>query len=398
MTQKSRLRIWAGLFLGLATVIVAGRMAWAVSCGDPCSDAGSCGEVIKACNAQITNLQNQANTLSNQIAQFNSQIALTEAKIEQTEEQIKLLVGRIDQVQGSMDELTQAFSARAVATYKMTKTNEPVLFMLSAANLSEVISKYHYLREAENSDQNLLVRLQSAQKTYENSKEQSEKLQKELESQQANLNLQKASKAKLLADTKGSEANYQKLLAQAQAQLQAFRSFVSGQGGASILNNQTVCNDWGCYYNQRDAQWGTRPLGSSVLTSAEYGCLVSASAMVATFYKKSLNPGDIAGNSSAFFSPTADTALLWRDITVNGVRIIRNSIGATTANIDSELAAGRPVIVGLYNGPAHFIVIKSGSNGNYIMNDPFMENGHDVSFSSKYSVGDISDVESVSVQ
>src|SRR6185369_72093 len=98
-------------------------------------------------------------------------------------------------------------------------------------------------------------------------------------------------------------------------------------------------------------------------------------------------PSDIAGSPDAFFSPNSDTALLWKDITVNGVRIIRNSIGVSTANIDNELSSGRPVIVGLYSGPAHFIVLKSGSNGNYVMNDPFVDQGHDIAFTSRYSIG-----------
>ena len=65
--------------------------------------------------------------------------------------------------------------------------------------------------------------------------------------------------------------------------------------------------------------------------------------------------------------------------------------------IDGELQAGRPVIVGLYSGPGHFIVLKSGSNGNYIMNDPFLENGSDVSFNSKYNVSNITEVDKISI-
>jgi peptidoglycan hydrolase CwlO-like protein len=353
---------------------------------------------IEEYNKKIVELQGQANTLSNQIAQFNAQISLAELKIQKTEDEIKLLSGRIDQVQGSVEDLTKAFTARTVATYKMARTDGPIYLLLTADNMGEAISKYHYLQEVENADQDLLARLQDAQIAYQNSKKQTEDLQKQLKDQQNVLNAQKKAKAQLLASTQNDEKKYQQLLREAQAQLAAFKRFVSGQGGASILSNQTFCNDWGCYYNQRDSQWGTKFLGNSSLTVAEYGCLVSSSAMIASFYKKNLTPADIAGNSSAFFSPSSDTALLWRDINVNGVRIIRNSIGVNTANIDAELAAGRPVIIGLYNGPAHFIVIKSGSNGNYIMNDPFMEGGHDVSFTSKYSVSNITDVESVSIQ
>lgn len=353
---------------------------------------------ISEYNQKIQELQGQANTLSNQIAQFNAKIYLSELKIAQTQDEIDLLSGRITEVQGSLEDLAKAFSARAVETYKLARTDGPIYLLLSANNVSDTISKLHYLENIQKADQSLLGRLQSAKQTYEDSKQKNEELQKQLQQEEALLNSQKAAKTALLSSTQNDEKKYQQLLSQAQAQLAAFKNFVSSQGGASILSNQTFCNAWGCYYNQRDEKWGRNFLGGSTLSVAEYGCLVSSSAMVASFYKKNLTPADIASNNAAFFSPDSGTALLWRDITVNGVRITRNSIGANTANIDNELSAGRPVIVGIYNGPAHFIVIKSGSNGNYIMNDPFMENGHDVNFTSKYSVSNITDVESVTVQ
>jgi hypothetical protein len=62
--------------------------------------------------------------------------------------------------------------------------------------------------------------------------------------------------------------------------------------------------------------------------------------------------------------------------------------------IDRELAEGRPVIVRLsvrFNGVGtHFVVLKSGSGGNYTMNDPLYE--ADMSFGSKYSTGQITSI------
>jgi len=75
-------------------------------------------------------------------------------------------------------------------------------------------------------------------------------------------------------------------LTQAKNQLAAMRRFVTGQGGASILQNQTKCDSWGCYYNQRDSQWGNIGIGGSSYSMAEYGCLISSIAMVASHYGK----------------------------------------------------------------------------------------------------------------
>lgn len=111
--------------------------------------------------------------------------------------------------------------------------------------------------------------------------------------------------------------------------------------------------------------------------------------MIASHYKKDIKPSDIAAESSAFVFPTA--YMRW-SYTVKGV-----SINLVRGSLDGELAQGRPVIVGLRAGPAHFIVIKSGSSGHYIMNDPVVENGHDIDFSSHYSTSDITQVMNVSI-
>ncbi|MCX6705057.1 MAG: C39 family peptidase [Candidatus Woesebacteria bacterium] len=170
--------------------------------------------------------------------------------------------------------------------------------------------------------------------------------------------------------TKNDESKYQSLLAQAKAQLSAFRSFVISQGGASILSNQTKCDSWGCYYNQRDSQWGNMSLGGSPYSVAEYGCLVSSVSMVASHYGKNVKPSDIAVAPNAF---VPGTGYLYHSFSANVVNITINS--ASKSILDGELAAGRPVIAGLFGGPDHFIVITRKDGDSYIMRDPFMENG-----------------------
>jgi peptidoglycan hydrolase CwlO-like protein len=352
-----------------------------------CGSESECSALIQQYSDQVTKLQGQANTLSNQIAQFNAQIKLTTLKISQTEDQITLLGGRIDQLGDSLTALTSAFSARAVETYKLSRFENNFIFVLSATDLSDAVSRVHYLQKIEEEDRNLLAKLQTAQTTYQGQKTDQETLQKQLQIQQANLNTQKVAKNNLLTATKSDEAKYQSLLSQAIAQRNSFLNFVNSQGGASILQNQTVQQgSWGTYYNQRDSQWGNSFLGSSHLTMADYGCLVTSVAMMSTHYGKSMKPSDIAGTASAFFSPNTDTALLYWQFNVNGINVNLNS--APVSQLDQKLANG-PVIVGLYSGPDHYIVLKSGSGGNYVMNDPFMENGGDKNFGDKYSVGNI---------
>jgi len=374
-----------GFFL-LLTVVKA-----QTSCDSTCdsNDLGCLTNLQSLCQAKVSELQNTASTLSNQIAQFDAQIKLTTLKISQTQAQIALLGGRIDELSDSLNSLTAAFSARAVETYKLSRFENNFIFLLSASDLTDAVSRLHYLQKIQEEDRNLLEQLQTAETTYQGQKQTQEELQKQLQVQQANLNTQKAAKNNLLIATKNDEVKYQSLLSQAVAQRNAFLGFVNSHGGASILNNQTVQqSSWpGYYYNQRDSEWGNSFMGSSQLTMADYGCLVTSVAMMATHAGKNLKPSDIANTPSAFFSPNAQTALLYWQFSVNGININLNNF--PVSQLDQKLSSG-PVIVGLYSGPDHYVVLKSGSGGNYIMNDPFLENGGDRNFTDTYSVSNIS--------
>lgn len=374
------------------------------SCDSTCDsgDKGCLQNLENLCKDKISNLQSQSRTLSNQIAQFNAQIKLTTLKIKQTQDQIEMLGGRIDQLEVSLDSLTKAFSSRAVETYKLSKFENNFAFILTASDVSDAVNRFHYLRKIQEEDRSLLTRLQEAQTTYIGEKTDQESLQKQLKTQQANLNSQKIAKNQLLADTKNSESQYQKLLADAQAQLAAFNKFVSGQGGASILNGTTKDDQgWGKYYNQRDSIWGNRALGISNISVADAGCLITSMSMIMTHYGKSVNPGDIAGNSLFFSSyyPYAD--FRQGDLTINGISTNRTRVGYSQSALDNELDSGKPVILGVSpygsNKPEHFIVVKSKDGSDYIINDPFIENGMNIKFLSHYSVSSIRAVDRVIV-
>jgi hypothetical protein len=125
----------------------------------------------------------------------------------------------------------------------------------------------------------------------------------------------------------------------------------------------------------------------------EYGCLVTSAAMLMSHYHKNVTPGDVARSSDPFYLSTA--YMRFGDWSINGGTFHRESI--SRGDMDSELSAGNPVIVGIGAGPDHFIVIKSKSGDDYIMNDPFVPNGHDISFKGKYSTGMINAIYRVRV-
>jgi septal ring factor EnvC (AmiA/AmiB activator) len=197
--------------------------------------AQACAEIsdlttrINCYEKELGRLGAQSKTLANQIAQFDAQIRLTTLKISQTEEKIVLLGGRIDQLETSLNALSNAFSSRAVETYKMVRVGDAFLILISAPDLTGAVSRFHYLQKIQEADRDLLSRLQAAQITYQGEKVDQEDLQKELEGQKKTLGVQKAAKNALLVQTKNDEKSYQQLLAQALAEKAAIeRALVSG--------------------------------------------------------------------------------------------------------------------------------------------------------------------------
>lgn len=350
---------------------------------------------INDLQSKISDLQGQEKTLSSQIAVMDSQIKLTELRIASTRQQINDLTldidtttKKIDSVEKSLDNLTKVLINRIKATY-VIGTSSSFQVLISSSDVSDFVTRANYLRIAQEHDKKLIYDTVQAKNDYANQKEifQTKKektvqLQTDLKSYSDQLASEKQAKNELLSQTQGSESNYQSILAQTKAQLASFQGFVTSQGGASLLGNQTTCDDWGCYYNQRDSSWGGTALNGTGYTLASDGCLVTAMAMVYTHYgHRDVNPQSINSNSGNFGGIPA--ALLRYSVSANGV-----SSSRVSADIDSTLASGHPVVVGIsYDGgnlPDHFVVFVSGSGGNYVMNDPFTPNGHNIDFRGRY--------------
>lgn len=374
---------------------------------------GSLQDDINKYEQKISELQQQKNSLSKQISIFDSQIALTSLRINTIRSAVTKLTSEIDELAGEIERLeeqltrrTELVLRRIPESYKRKSTSQFGMLFLSSS-FSDFIARVKYLATVQEKDAALLFQLKATQNNFterknlrEDKKLEQEKLKKQLEQQSAVLARQKREKESLLSQTKNDEATYQRLLVQAQAQLASLASFVDTQG-ASLLNNQTVCNEWGCYYNQRDSQWGNVLINgqgsgcSGPCNVLRVGCLVTSVAMMVSHLgRKDISPSDIATSGPENFA--VGTALLMKGtITVKGVNIRRYGV----SGLSPELVKNDPVVVGLKHGVfgTHFVVIKSYANGDYIMNDPYEAGGRDLPFTSRYSLGAIFSVERVSL-
>jgi peptidoglycan hydrolase CwlO-like protein len=362
------------------------------------TDTSALQQQIQMYQQKIADLQGQEQTLSSQIKLMDTQIKLTEYRIAATRDQITSTTLDIDTASKKIVSLQTALNNsiivllnRIVATYEVGSI-QPLQILLTSGNASDFLQRLNYLRRAQMHDRQLIYDTQQAKMDYSNQKnileskkKQLVSLQTQLQQQTDQLNQEKDAEQRLLSETQGSEANYQNLLAQAKAQLAGFSGFTQSQGGASLLSGQTVCDDWGCYYNQRDTQWGGNSLNGTQYSLASDGCLVTSMAMVYTHYgHKGVTPQTI--NSDSWNFASYYPAYLNFTIRADGVISSRAS-----SVIDGELQSGRPVVVGIQysNGNTHFVVLIDYNGGNYLMNDPFTPNGHRIPFTSKYPLGSI---------
>lgn len=383
--------------------------------------------------ADTSTLQNQIDASNAQVAQLNAEIAQYEIEIKKagadkktlqaaidaldlqknkvrtqisaTQHQINATHLEIQQLGGSIADTQEAISANQAALAEdirgiQESDDKPLLIqMFSTDTLGEVwsdidsaIQIHGAIRDQVRSLQIQVDNLTASQVASQKKQEALSSQKSTLASQQQSLSATERSKAQLLSETKAKESNYAQLLARAKAELASFSTFATNAGGSGLLKNQTSCDDWGCYYNQRDAAWGNTPLNGTQYHLKSDGCLVTAMAMILTHYGyRDVTPATINANPSNFaiYYP----AYLLFTINAGGVTATRK-----TTIIDSTLSTGNPVVVGIYAyGGTHYVVLTGGSKGTYLMRDPYVANGKDVLFTDHYKLQNIFSVAKVSI-
>ena len=355
---------------------------------------------------QLTALSAQKNTLQSTISgltisqkQLAAQIQLTQNKIALANSQIQTLTSSIGDKETSISADQDAIGD-ALRSVDEGEQVSLVTGLLSSHSLDEAWQATDDVVQFNRALMGNITDLQNARAVLSDNRDSVTKAKADLVSLQTQLNAQnkaltasKNTEQQLLAQTKNSESTFQKLLATAQAQLASFSAFTVAAGGSKLLENQTVCDSWGCYYNQRDVLWGNLALDGTRYTMASDGCLVTAMAMVMTHYGyRDVTPMTINSNPNNFAAYYP--AYLLQTIYVDGISATR-----VAATIDATIESGNPVIVGLHAyGGTHFVVLVSGSQGIYAMRDPYIANGKDISFTAHYSIKNIYAIDRVEIK
>lgn len=210
-------------------------------------------EDIEKYERKIKELQSKEKTLANEIEYVNDQIYLAElkiqssaAKIAKTENEISKISGdiddlklRIDKLAVSIDYQQKLLQSRMRESYK--SRDQSVVMLFGTDSIGKIIQKLEYLQVMEKHDNKLLEEMKKTREAFttqkrlfEEKKSEEEELKKQLVNEKVNLDAQKGSlvdrkreKQKLMEMTQNDEAKYQRMLADAQRELNQIVGAVS---------------------------------------------------------------------------------------------------------------------------------------------------------------------------
>ena len=353
---------------------------------------------ISEVKTQKVTLQSTINVIASKVLVQQLQINQIQAEINKLEKEVNDLDERINGLNLSLDKLTTMLVTRVQAQYKQSRTS-PLLVLVASGNFKDFYTTMQYLRETNNQTTQAMQRAELKRILYDQEKQLKEEKQAEVEAKRRDLQREKNVLAQqqneqqqLLKVTNNNEARYQQLLAEAQAQIASFKSFVSVSGGGMIEPDGLGTGSDGSYFSQRDKRWAEQRIGSSSENIFNVGCLISSVAMVLKSQGVDVTPGTIGSNYSYFLPGTAYM------LTRSGMALPGGKTGrkVPVSSISSELDSGRAVIVGLKAGPygTHFVVLKRKDGDDWIMFDPYY--GPDIKFTSKYGKGSIYSAEIIS--
>jgi hypothetical protein len=260
--------------------------------------------------------------------------------------------------------------------------------MLRGTNLSDFLSQTDYISQAGAKVDDVLTSVISAKEDLENAEkkleiknnEQKEKQGKIVEKKRY-LDGEQQSKGELLLQTNGEEQKYQDMLAQVEQQKQELLGDISALSEekssdlaaveATIKKPKSGLASTSWYFSQRDSRWGDQHIGFSNTAMKNYGCAVTAVAMVLRYHGADIDPGTLA-QQPIFYHDLIVWPEQWK-----GIQLVSSH---THGNIDwdvvdREIKNKNPVIVFVKStkrGAGHYVVIHGkDKNGEYVVHDPY---------------------------
>jgi len=328
--------------------------------------------------------QAQAQNLQGVISNLQGDISYTESRIKNAEEQIRVTEVILGDLSSTIGTSEKRLSAAYISLYELSRTSSTTQLLLSDS-LNDALSEAQYIQSIQAQLQKELVSLRANKSERERQKADLENQKSSLQEDERELASKKNQQSYLLSTAQKNANYYQTLSADIQKQITEIERKLSVLIAQQSWGSDIVsANQSSWYYSQLN--YPNVFLGNSPYTVSQYGCLITSIAMVSTFYHRTITPPQIAQTPGNFDSQ----GYLLRQPPPPTTFSSMNSASINWATVNTELDAGRPVIVSIFipsvgainqDGSSHFIVLHGHSAGKYFMHDPL---GPNRSYAAKY--------------
>lgn len=334
---------------------------------------------------QQMSLQNQLQMMDIQIESFQNDIELTKDDIERNNIEIKEIERKIKQKEAELDK-TREDLAEMLRLYHQIDEELGLEFLSTDGDFSKVLNQSEYIDQTSQKVDVLLDELEEKKKEMEQKKEEYKQKNEQLEGKKKELkekvsyaSNEKLSKNILLEKTQGEEAKYQNLLERVERQKQELigsLDALSGETRAEIdkildsapkPSSGTASTKW--YYAQDDKDWAYKRIGLSSSLMKDYGCAVTALAMVFTYHDEDITPGKLS-SQPIFYRDLIVWPKHWKSLELDSSTAHGN---ISWSEIKKQIKKDRPVVVFVkaYSGRGHYVVIHGrDKKGNYVVHDP----------------------------
>jgi peptidoglycan hydrolase CwlO-like protein len=352
-------------------------------------------DLIRKLQVKQNSLENEIELFNAQIAQLDLEIEATGTQIEQASLEINNLLIRIqikEEEIGSQKEILKKL-LREINDYDKKSILE---ILLKSDELSDFLNQAEYTNVVGEKIKSVLdslkitkKELEQEKKNLQDRKSELEELNKKLLSQKEIADAQKTAKEVLLQETKGKEYKYQDLLFNVRKQKKTILGDINKlkrdkeaeiariTAIAERPSENLASTSW--YFSQNDPRWKDMTIGLSNSTIDDYGCAVSAVAMVFKYYGIDIDPSRLS-KQPIFYYDLIVWPKQWRflDLVKNSYHKSSGLTGNDWNLIDREIASGHPVIVfirALGKNAGHYVVIHGKDSKGYIVHDPVIWNG-----------------------
>lgn len=382
------------IFLSLCIILIP-NIIYAEDCslltGDDqkkCQDLEKKAQILQ----NIIDIKNaQQDTLAAQMASIDKDQAVTKAALDQAQKEADDLSKRVDSLERELADKNKEVDVQKKLLSGLMQSyyeyDQQGLLEVAVINedISSILNQSDYLEQSGVKVKSLLSDLQAnrdaIQKDYEDLKQNKDDLDQkkaDLADKQDSLDASENLKQALLAQTQGEEAKYQKLLDHVEKQKGELFDFSEASNLDQIKSSVSAypspksnlaSTSW--YFRQDDSRWGNTKIGNSKSLMSDYGCAVTAVAMVFRKNGANTDPGKMA-KQKIFSFDLINWPTSWPPSIDLVSSISHGNISWST--IDKQIGKGNPVIVYIRktNGRGgHYVVVTGKDKKDYIVHDPY---------------------------